>query len=507
MRIGIGKPPGRDRAPTTCCAGRRAAERELLDAAVAEAADAVEASSAAGVDGGHEPLQRQAAARAERRGEPSGSSGRRPPARRARRRCSRASRRWPTWSGGPTPRWPCPAGPALRAGRPGAAVRATARCSWSRPTAADAERLAAGPRLLPRPSRRRAVRWRHLARLGDPSLRAGEPRGLHDGPAARRALAPVRRLERAARRGRRVVVAPVRALLQRLGPCEAAARPVVVAAGGRSTRPSCLERLVAPGYRREHQVEHRGEVAVRGGIVDVFPSTADVARPHRPVGRRGRPAHGLRRGDQRSVADLRLGHVFGCRELPVSDAGAGPGPTSCSTAEPWGASQWERLADGELFDGMESWLPWLEPDERLLTDLLGEAPRWCWSSRGGCATGRSSSTTRRARWPRPWPPPGAPALPRTLPTGSRACTAPSTVFFRTAERRPCRSAPVAEGPSMPAVAVGGFEPVAGDPARLAARRSPRWSRPGAPSPCAPPRGRRAAPRRRVLADEGVLRRR
>ena len=37
-----------------------------------------------------------------------------------------------------------------------------------------------------------------------------------------------------------------------------------------------LARLVAAGYRREHQVEHRGEVAVRGGIIDVFPSTADV---------------------------------------------------------------------------------------------------------------------------------------------------------------------------------------------------------------------------------------
>ena len=30
------------------------------------------------------------------------------------------------------------------------------------------------------------------------------------------------------------------------------------------------------GYRREYQVEHRGEVAVRGSIVDVFPSTADA---------------------------------------------------------------------------------------------------------------------------------------------------------------------------------------------------------------------------------------
>ena len=38
--------------------------------------------------------------------------------------------------------------------------------------------------------------------------------------------------------------------------------------------------------------------------------------------------------------------------------------------QPWGREQWERLSDGQLFDGMESWLPWLTDREHLLTDLL-----------------------------------------------------------------------------------------------------------------------------------------
>ena len=46
----------------------------------------------------------------------------------------------------------------------------------------------------------------------------------------------------------------------------------------------CCTSSSRTGYRREHQVEHRGEFAVRGGIVDVFPSTADVPGAHRPVG-------------------------------------------------------------------------------------------------------------------------------------------------------------------------------------------------------------------------------
>src|SRR5262249_6868972 len=40
--------------------------------------------------------------------------------------------------------------------------------------------------------------------------------------------------------------------------------------------------------------------------------------------------------------------------------------------EPWGAQHWERLAEGQTFDGMESWLPWLCEGEHLLTDLLAD---------------------------------------------------------------------------------------------------------------------------------------
>jgi transcription-repair coupling factor (superfamily II helicase) len=73
----------------------------------------------------------------------------------------------------------------------------------------------------------------------------------------------------------RVIVAPVRAILQRLGPLQGTA-PIVIHPGQQVDVGELLPALVAMGYRREHQVEHRGEFAVRGGIVDVFPSTADV---------------------------------------------------------------------------------------------------------------------------------------------------------------------------------------------------------------------------------------
>ena len=79
----------------------------------------------------------------------------------------------------------------------------------------------------------------------------------------------------AARRPR-IVVAGIRALLQRLGPHAERVEPEVVRPGQTLDAEVLLARLVAAGYRREELVEHRGEVARRGSIIDVFPSTADA---------------------------------------------------------------------------------------------------------------------------------------------------------------------------------------------------------------------------------------
>src|SRR5205807_3488128 len=39
----------------------------------------------------------------------------------------------------------------------------------------------------------------------------------------------------------------------------------------------CLERLVAAGYERVDQVEDRGQFAVRGGLLDLYPATEERA--------------------------------------------------------------------------------------------------------------------------------------------------------------------------------------------------------------------------------------
>src|SRR5438874_5062816 len=118
----------------------------------------------------------------------------------------------------------------------------------------------------------------------------------------------------------RVLVAGVRALVQRLGPHVEEVEPIVVRPGDTGIDPADLAaRLVSVGYRREYQVEHRGEVAGRGSIVDVFPSTAD--RPIR-IDLWGDEVDRLTElsvNDQRATDPVESAELFPCRELLPTD--------------------------------------------------------------------------------------------------------------------------------------------------------------------------------------------
>jgi len=172
----------------------------------------------------------------------------------------------------------------------------------------------------------------------------------------------------------RVFVAPIRALLQRLGPRVEDAEPVVVRQGAELDPGELVERLVRAGYRREYQVEARGELAVRGGIVDVFPSTANEGIRIDLFGDEVERLTAFDVSDQRSVAALEHVEIFGCREVVLTEE-VRERAQALSLQAPFARDNFARIADGELFDGMESWLPWLSGEEHLFTDLLDERAR------------------------------------------------------------------------------------------------------------------------------------
>ena len=168
-----------------------------------------------------------------------------------------------------------------------------------------------------------------------------------------------------------VVVAPVRALVQRLGPHVEDIDPIVVRPGDVLDHDALVERLVAMGYRREYQVEARGEVAVRGSIVDVYPVTDDHPVRIDLWGDEVDRLSAFAVADQRSTHDVDELRVFPARELlPTAEVRARA--EELLTEEPWNAEAWERLAQGQTFDGMESWLPWLTESEHVVPDLVAD---------------------------------------------------------------------------------------------------------------------------------------
>jgi transcription-repair coupling factor (superfamily II helicase) len=166
-----------------------------------------------------------------------------------------------------------------------------------------------------------------------------------------------------------VLVMPIKSALQRLGPHVEDTAPVTVVQGTTVDQEQLVSTLVGLGYRREYQVEHRGELAVRGSIVDVFPSTGDTPVRIDLWGDEVDRLSTFSVQDQRSLEDLSSIDLFGCRELrPTEDVRLRA--EGLLVSEQWGATQWERMVQGNTWDGMESWLPWLSEEEHLVADLI-----------------------------------------------------------------------------------------------------------------------------------------
>ncbi len=86
------------------------------------------------------------------------------------------------------------------------------------------------------------------------------------------------RLAMAREAGRPIYMAcSVRALMQRVVKRERlVGGSVAIAEGEEYDLDDLVERLVERGYRREVMVEQRGEISVRGGILDIFPISAEL---------------------------------------------------------------------------------------------------------------------------------------------------------------------------------------------------------------------------------------
>jgi len=252
-----------------------------------------------------------------------------------------------------------------------------------------------------------------------------------------------------------VIVAPARALVQRLDP-DAVIGPIIIGSGDVVDPVELVKELVGLGYRREHQVEHRGEIAVRGSIVDVFPSTADAPVRIDLWGDEVDRLTEFSVGDQRATIAVAEVEIYPCREFrPGGEARARA--AELVAEEPWGREQWDRIVDGQLFDGMESWLPWLVDEEVVLPDLLPAdglilliEPR---RVRDRASDISSEEADLAASLAKTW---------NVDADDVHRLHLPFDRLLAKADAPAWSLLPVADGPKTPSIAASGWEPVVGD---------------------------------------------
>jgi transcription-repair coupling factor (superfamily II helicase) len=117
----------------------------------------------------------------------------------------------------------------------------------------------------------------------------------------------------------KVVVAPVRSILQPQVAGLADLEPVELVVGQEADLDDVVRRLAAAAYSRVDLVEKRGEFAVRGGIVDVFPPTEEHPLRVEFWGDEVEEIRSFAVADQRSLEPATRLWAPPCRELLLTE--------------------------------------------------------------------------------------------------------------------------------------------------------------------------------------------
>lgn len=169
-----------------------------------------------------------------------------------------------------------------------------------------------------------------------------------------------------------IVVMPVRAFLQPVIHGLADLEPVRVKVGDMVDLPSMVDRLTQLGYERVDMVEARGQVSVRGGILDVFPP--QEAHPLR-VELWGDEVDEIRwfsMADQRTLGAATDGlWAVACRELLLTDEVREKARHAADTL-PGAAQILELASEGIYSAGLESLAPALVERMDTVLDIAPE---------------------------------------------------------------------------------------------------------------------------------------
>jgi transcription-repair coupling factor (superfamily II helicase) len=167
-----------------------------------------------------------------------------------------------------------------------------------------------------------------------------------------------------------VVATPVRSVLQPLVGGLGQLEPVRLNVGDQAELEDVVTRLVEIGYARVELVMNRGEIAVRGGILDVFPPTEEHPLRIEFFGSEVEEIRPFRAADQRSLgtsADSLWAPP--CRELLLTPS-VRHRAKQLAAEYPGLGEILGKLADGITVEGMEALAPLLADRMELLFDSL-----------------------------------------------------------------------------------------------------------------------------------------
>ncbi|MEE1929435.1 transcription-repair coupling factor [Streptomyces sp. TRM 70351] len=167
-----------------------------------------------------------------------------------------------------------------------------------------------------------------------------------------------------------VVVAPVRSVLQPQVKGLGELVPVSVRSGESADLGALVDGLAAAAYSRVELVEKRGEFAVRGGILDVFPPTEEHPLRVEFWGDDVEEIRYFKVADQRSLEVAEHGlWAPPCRELLLTDA-VRARAAELAQRHPELDEMLGKIAEGIAVEGMESLAPVLVDEMELLLDVL-----------------------------------------------------------------------------------------------------------------------------------------
>ena len=166
----------------------------------------------------------------------------------------------------------------------------------------------------------------------------------------------------------KVVVAPVRSVLQPIVAGLGDLEPVRLREGDEADQDDVIARLVDIGYARTEIVTKRGELAVRGGLLDVFPPTEEHPLRIEFFGDSVEEIRVFKVADQRSSGRSSRGlWAPPCRELLLTP-GVRARAKELADSHPSLAELLGKIADGIAVEGMEAFASVLADRMELLLD-------------------------------------------------------------------------------------------------------------------------------------------